>query len=85
MRWLFDNDAATVAEEVAGFFPDVEQELILRAVARYKEQGTWPADARLNPPEYEGLQDILINAGLAKYPQPYRRIVRPAFAEAALE
>ena len=84
MKWLFDNDAATVAEAVTGFFPDVEKELVLRSVARYKEQGTWPVDARLNPPEYEGLQDILINAGLAKQPQPYSRIVRPEFAEAAL-
>lgn len=85
LRWLSDNDAANISEEVAGFFPDVEKELILRSVARYKEQGTWPSDARLNPPEYEGLQDILINAGLAKHPQPYSRIVRPEFAEAALE
>lgn len=85
LKWLSDNDAPTIADQVADFYPDVENELVLRSVTRYKEQGTWPADARLNPPEYEGLQEILIDAGLAKHPQPYSRVVRPEFAEAALQ
>ncbi len=83
LKWLSDNDPATVGPEVANFFPDVDQELILRAVARYKEQETWPARPNLEPPEYHGLQDILIDAGLANQRQPYEKIVRPEFAAQA--
>lgn len=83
LKWLSANDAATVGREVGGFFPDVDQELITRSVERYKIQDTWPADPKLDPPEYNGLQEILMGAGLVKEAQPYSRIVRPEFAEAA--
>ena len=59
----------------------MDQELILRAVARYKEQETWPTNPSLEPPEYHGLQDILIDAGLVNQRQPYEKIVRPEFAQ----
>ena len=80
LKWLSDNDPAAVGVEVAKFFPDVDQELILRSVARYKEQETWPTGPALEPPEYDGLQDILIDAGLVNQRQPYEKIVRPEFA-----
>ena len=83
LKWLSEVDAETVSREVAGFFPDVDKELILRSVGRYMAQETWPADPRLEPPEYDGLQEILMGAGLVKEAQPYSKIVRPEFAEAA--
>jgi NitT/TauT family transport system substrate-binding protein len=82
LKWLSDNDAKTVGESVAGFFPDVDEELIVRAVQRYKQQETWPTDPRLEPPEFDGLQKILMDAGLVKNEQAYHRIVRPEFAQA---
>ena len=84
LEWLSSNDAVTVTGQVAEFFPGVNPELILKSVERYKEHGTWPLDPRLEEPEYEGLQNILIDAGLAQQPQPYSKVVRPEFARAAL-
>ena len=81
LEWLSNHDPATVGREVANFFPDVDQELILRSVARYKEQETWPAEPTLGPLEYEGLQDMLLDAGLVNQRQPYEKIVRPEFAQ----
>ena len=81
LKWLSENDPATVGVEVANFFPDLDQDLIIRAVARYKEQETWPTSPSLEPPEYHGLQDILIDAGLVHQRQPYEKIVRPEFAQ----
>jgi len=84
LEWLAGNDAATVGEAVSSFFPDVDKEVVVRAVARYQEQETWPADPRLDRPEFEGQQDILLDAGLVKARQEYERIVRPEFFRAAL-
>ena len=81
LKWLSGNDSATVGMAVADFFPHVDQELILRAVARYKEQDTWPTEPSLEPPEYHSLQDILIDAGLVNQRQPYEKIVRPEFTK----
>ena len=82
LKWLSENDAATVGAEVAPFFPDVDPRLVIRSVERYKAQETWPLRPTLELPEYEGLQDILVDAGLVKERQPYGNIVRPEFARA---
>jgi NitT/TauT family transport system substrate-binding protein len=84
LAWIAGNDAAAVGDAVASFFPEIGKEVVVRAVARYKEQETWPPDPRLDRPEFEAQQDILIDAGLVKGPQEYERIVRPEFFQAAL-
>ena len=84
LDWLAANDAQEVGEAVAGFFPQVSLELVIKSVARLKAQDNWPADPVLAQPEYENLQDILIAAGLAKERQPYSKVVRTDIVEAAL-
>ena len=84
LTWLRDSEPETVGELVTPFFPDVPNELIVRSVARYKDQGTWPPDPHLEEPEFEALQDILVAAGMVKQRQAYARVVRPEFARAAL-
>ena len=85
LKWLAENEAATVGAEVAAFFPGIDRDVVVRAVARYKDQETWPADPRLGRPEFESHQDILVDTGLVKERQPYSWVVRPEFAEAALD
>ena len=52
------------------------------AISRYQDQETWPQHPALAEPEYQGLQEILIGAGLVRERQPYEKVVRPEFAEA---
>ncbi len=85
LKWLRDNDPAAVGQAIAPFFPDVEGELITKSVERYKNQQTWPPDPQLAEPEYEGLQDILIAAGMVKERQPYNKVVRPEFVRDAMK
>ncbi len=82
LRWLADSEAAKIAEAVAPFFDQVPRELIAQAISRYQAQETWPNHPALAEPEYHGLQEILIGAGLVKERQPYEKVVRPEFAEA---
>ena len=82
LRWLAGSEAAEVAEAVAPFFDQVPQELITQAISRYQAQETWPHHPALAEPEYQGLQEILVSAGLVRERQPYEKVVRPEFAEA---
>jgi len=38
----------------------------------------------LNEPEYQGLQDILMAAGMVKERQPYTKVVSPEIVQQAL-
>ena len=84
LQWLSSNQAAAVGRAIQEFFPDVDPELIVRSVARYQDQETWPTEPSLNEPEYQGLQDILVAAGMVKERQPYLKVVRPEIVGQAL-
>ena len=82
LLWLAGSEAAEITEAVAPFFDQVPRELIAQAISRYQAQETWPNHPALAEPEYQGLQEILIGAGLVRERQPYEKVVRPEFAEA---
>lgn len=84
LQWLAAHDAPEVGDAVAGFFPQVSLDLVVRSVARLKAQDNWPAHPALAQPQYENLHDILIAAGLAKERQPYSKVVRADIVETAL-
>ncbi len=84
LEWLGESPASDVGGLVAEFFPDVAEELIVQSVVRYREQETWPEDPRLEPPEYHGLQDILVAALMVQERQSYEKIVRPEFVQAVV-
>ena len=63
----------------------MDSDLIIKSVERYKNQDTWPSDPQLGEPEYQGLQDILIAAGMVQERQPYNKVVRPEFARDAIK
>ena len=84
LGWIHDSPAEVVGEMVCPFFPDISRELVIASVRRYKDLGTWPADPRLDPPEVDALQDMLIGAGMVKERQPYEKVVRPEFVQAVV-
>ena len=84
LEWLAAHNPGEVGDAVAGFFPQVSLDLVVKSVARLKAQDNWPTGPVLAQPEYENLQDILIAAGLAKERQPYSKVVRTDIVETAL-
>ncbi len=82
--WLAQSDAETIADAVYTFFSGMDKSVILKAVARYKEQDTWAVDPLLREDGYNTLQDVLMNAGLITTRQSYERIVRTDFAQKAM-
>ena len=81
LSWLADSTPAQVSDAVNPFFPDTSPDLITASIGRYKDQGTWPAAPHLGRPEYGGLQEILVAAGMVKEWQPYEKVVTTAFTE----
>ena len=59
-RWLAHASADEVASVLRPAFPDIDPPLLARIVARYRAQGTWPDDPRLDRPGYERLIDTSI-------------------------
>ena len=80
LTWLAAAEPAQVSDAVTPFFPDTDPELITRSIARYQSQQTWPTNPHLGRPQYEGLQDILVAAGMVKERQAYEKVVTTEFA-----
>ena len=83
-RWLASASADDVARVIAPAFPDIELPLLARIVARYRAQGTWPDDPRLDRPGYERLQEILFAGGFIKQRHPYDLLIDTEIATEAL-
>ena len=79
LTWLAGAPAAEVSRAIAPFFPDTDPELLTRSINRYQSQDTWPTHPHLARPEYEGLQDILVDAGMVKERQAYEKVVATGF------
>jgi hypothetical protein len=74
------GDAVTYLDtpELAAF-PDIELPLLARIVARYRAQGTWPDDPRL-----DRLQEILFAGGFIKHRHPYELLIDTVIATEAM-
>ncbi len=79
LDWLATAPTDEINRAVAPFFPNSDPELITRSLARYQSQRTWPTTPRLGRPQYEGLQNILMDAGLVKERQAYEKVVTTEF------
>jgi NitT/TauT family transport system substrate-binding protein len=83
-RWLAQASAAEVAAVIAPAFPDIAAPLLTRIVARYRAQGTWPDDPRLDRVGYERLQEILLAGGFIKARHPYELLIDTEIATEAM-
>jgi NitT/TauT family transport system substrate-binding protein len=76
--------ADEVARVIAPAFPDVDAPLLAKIVARYRAQGTWPDDPRLDRPGYERLHEILLAGGFIKHRHAYELLIDTEIATDAL-
>ena len=81
LTWLNGATPEQVSEAIAQFFPDTGRDLITASVARYKDQDNWPSVPHLGRPQFDGLQEILVAAGMVREWQPYEKVVTTMFTE----
>ena len=79
-RWMASAAAEDIAGVIAPAFPDIDQEIRRRAVARYLAQDTWARDPILRRPGYEYLQQILLDGGFIARSHRYDDLIDTAIA-----
>jgi NitT/TauT family transport system substrate-binding protein len=72
-----------IAKVIAPFFQDVEQDILVRVVKRYKESDTWPTDTIIDKTEFDNMKNVMKEAGELKDDVSYDTLVNTSFAEKA--
>lgn len=82
--WIVQADAAEVAETVALRFPDVPQDRLRRALARYQSLGIWAETPRFPPEALDRLAAAMISSGAMPHHPGFAACVDAELVEAAL-
>jgi len=83
-RWVASHTPLEIAKAIKPQFPDENDEILLSAVKRYKEQNTWKKDPVLSDKDFYLLQQIIKDAGELNKIAPYDKVVTRKFGEKAL-
>lgn len=83
--WVQNHSVEQIVSVIANFFPDSDQDLLTRAVKRYKAQDTWAQNPILTKSAFSRLQEIIYDAGELKKKVPYEKMVTTKFAMEAVE
>ena len=84
-RWLAEHDPGTIAGTIAPGFPDIESQILERAVGRFSQQGTWSRDPILRRPGFDYLQQILQTGGFIRKTHRYEDLVDTSIAERVVQ
>lgn len=85
--YLAETDPAVVAEEIAPYFEGTPADLIASGLRRYRDQNTWKATPVMEAPDFDRLQDLMIEGGVLEPGKraPFEAIVNNQFAEKAVQ
>ncbi len=84
LAWVHNVDAATLAEAVAPFFPDVPLVRLTAVCARYQELGIWGASPVLPREGYQRLLESMVTGGFVNPGTPYEVAVDNSLATEAV-
>ena len=84
-KWIMNNSAETFAGCIASYFPDMNRDLLSRAIARYKSLGIWNKTPMLKREGYERLRASCVSGGLIREGIPYDSGVDMRFVESVIE
>ncbi|MDK8179729.1 ABC transporter substrate-binding protein [Paenibacillus sp. UMB4589-SE434] len=81
--WVADNSTERIAEAILPYFKDADRNIVIRAVQRYKEQGSYASDPSFDQEEWSNLLDVLRTAGELKQDVAIDKLVDNQYAEHA--
>lgn len=82
-RWVEKNDPEAITNSIMPYFKDADHDIVVNAVKRYKEQGSYATDPILDEAEWNNLLDVLRTAGELKQEVQRDLIVDNSLAEKA--
>jgi ABC-type nitrate/sulfonate/bicarbonate transport system substrate-binding protein len=84
LKFVAQADGATIAEAIAGFFPDLRPALLEAACTRYKALGIWGTDPLLPRAGYDRLLSGLVSGGFVSPGTPFDVAVDNSLAAAVI-
>jgi NitT/TauT family transport system substrate-binding protein len=79
-QWLYAHSGKELAEAVAGFFPHVPRELLVRSLQRYLDAGLWARDPAMSRQGFERLGSSFVSGGALKRPPDFENCVDAGLA-----
>jgi NitT/TauT family transport system substrate-binding protein len=83
-RWVKDNDAAAIADVVKPYFENVELDILVSSIDRYKQQDSFAGDPVVDESEWNNLLDVITSAGELEQRTEHAELVNTKFAEKAI-
>lgn len=83
--WVNSHTPEEIAKAIKPQFLDENDEILVSAVKRYKEQNSWKKDPILTENDFYLLQQIIKDAGELNKIAPYEKVVTREFGENAIK
>lgn len=83
--WVNEHSAEEIADVVASYFENVDRDIMVSSIARYKEQGSYATDPIVDEQEWNNLLDVMTSAGELTARTEHSQIVNTTFAEKAIK
>ncbi|KXS40276.1 MULTISPECIES: ABC transporter substrate-binding protein [unclassified Candidatus Frackibacter] len=80
-QWTYSHTPEEIAEVIRPSFPNLDFDILVKVIKRYKDQDTWAYNPSLDRSELDYWQDIIIEAGELEEKVDYDNIVNPEFAK----
>lgn len=84
-RWVYEQPAEEAAKTLQPFFDDVELDIIITVLQRYKDQESFAQDPIIDENEWNHLQDIMDDAGELPERISYEDFVNTEFAQKVMD
>lgn len=84
LAWFAIASPEEIAATIARFFPELDQDLMAVAIARYRALEVWTTDPRFPPEALARLEAGMLSAGAIRRSPGYAGLVAEAVTEAAL-
>ncbi|GAB6100758.1 ABC transporter substrate-binding protein [Halanaerocella petrolearia] len=83
-KWTYEHSAKEIAQVIRPFFPEIEFDILVTVVDRYKKQETWAHNPILHREDFDRWQNIIQEAGELETKVDYKKVVIPKFGRAAI-
>ncbi|MDQ0285485.1 NitT/TauT family transport system substrate-binding protein [Desulfofundulus luciae] len=83
--WLAHHSTREAARVVSPFFRDMNENLLIRAIERYRTQETWATNPVIDPERYNYLMDLLDQSREIARRIPPEQMINNRFAQKAVE
>ncbi len=83
-KWVAEHSAEEIAKVIAPAFPDANPDIMVKAIARYKEIDAYCSVPMMTQESFDRLQLVMETAGELSKKAPYADIVDNSFGEKAV-